>query len=52
MIDIMALRQSYKRCEITKICWINSDDNPANAFTKTSLNHALKRFIDSNELTV
>jgi hypothetical protein len=52
IINIMALRQSYERREITEICWINGDDNPANAFTKTSPNHALKRFINSNELTV
>ncbi|KAF2022826.1 hypothetical protein EK21DRAFT_105605 [Setomelanomma holmii] len=38
IIDIMALRQS--------------EDNPAHAFTKASLNCALGRFIDSNELTV
>ncbi|KAI1670831.1 hypothetical protein L13192_04188 [Pyrenophora tritici-repentis] len=52
MIDIMALRQSYERREITKIRWINGDDNPADAFTKASPNRALERFIDGNKLTV
>ncbi|KAF1937111.1 hypothetical protein EJ02DRAFT_459012 [Clathrospora elynae] len=52
MIDIMALRQSYERREITEIRWINGKDNPADAFTKASPNRALERFIDSNELTV
>ena len=52
MIDIMALRQSYERREITEIRWINGEDNPADAFTKASLNRALKRFINSTELTV
>ncbi|KAF1935700.1 hypothetical protein EJ02DRAFT_460141, partial [Clathrospora elynae] len=52
MIDIMALRQSYERREITEIRWINGDDNPADTFTKASPNRALERFIDSNELTV
>ena len=52
MIDIMALRQSYERREITEIRWINGDDNPADAFTKASPNRALERFITSNELTV
>ncbi|KAF1934948.1 hypothetical protein EJ02DRAFT_362601 [Clathrospora elynae] len=52
MIDIMALRQSYERREITEIRWINGEDNPADAFTKASPNRALERFIDSNELTV
>ncbi|KAF7572902.1 hypothetical protein PtrM4_078070 [Pyrenophora tritici-repentis] len=28
MIDIMALRQSYERREITEIRWINGEDNP------------------------
>ncbi|KAF2749253.1 hypothetical protein M011DRAFT_465695 [Sporormia fimetaria CBS 119925] len=52
MIDIMALRQSYERREITEIRWINGEDNPADAFTKASPNRALERFIDSNSLTV
>ncbi|KAF7565969.1 hypothetical protein PtrM4_054030 [Pyrenophora tritici-repentis] len=51
MIDIMALRQSYERREITEIRWINGEDNPADAFTKASPNRALERFIDNNELT-
>jgi hypothetical protein len=48
MINIMALRQSYERREITEICWINSNNNPIDAFTKALLNRALKRFINSN----
>jgi hypothetical protein len=52
MIDIMALRQSYERREITEIRWINGEDNPADAFTKASPNHALECFIDNNDLTV
>jgi len=52
IINIMALRQSYERREITEIRWINGDNNPADAFTKASLNRALERFIDSNKLTV
>jgi hypothetical protein len=52
MIDIMALRQSCQRREIMEIRWINGEDNPADAFTKASPNCALKRFINSNKLTV
>ena len=52
MIDLMALRQSYERREITEIRWINGEDNPADAFTKTLPNRALERFIDRNELIV
>ncbi|KAF1969054.1 hypothetical protein BU23DRAFT_582972 [Bimuria novae-zelandiae CBS 107.79] len=40
IIDIIALRQSYKR------------HNPADALTKVTLNRALKRFINSNMLLI
>ena len=50
MIDIMALRQSYERREITEIRWINGHDNPADAFTKATPNRALEGFINTNEL--
>ncbi|KAF1937171.1 hypothetical protein EJ02DRAFT_63582, partial [Clathrospora elynae] len=52
MIDIMALRQSYERCEITEIQWINGNNNPADAITKATPNRALEQFIDSNELSI
>jgi len=52
MIDIMALRQSYERREIAEIRWINGEDNPADALTKATPNRALKRFIDSNMLSI
>jgi len=52
MIDIMALRQSYERREITEIQWIDGKDNPADAITKSTPNKALEEFIDSNQLNV
>jgi hypothetical protein len=52
MIDIMALRQSYKRREITEIRWIDGKDNPTDAMTKSTPNKALEEFIDSNQLNV
>ena len=52
MVDVLALRQSYERREITEIRWISGNDNPADAFTKASPNRALERLIDSNELTI
>ena len=48
MIDIMALRQSYERREITEIWWINGKNNPADAITKSTPNKALGEFVDSN----
>ena len=52
MIDIMALRQSYERREITEIRWIGGEDNPADSFMKAIPNRALERFIDNNELCI
>jgi hypothetical protein len=52
MIDIMALRQSYKRREIAEIRWINGEDNPADALTKAAPNCALEHFINGNELSI
>lgn len=34
MIDIMAIRQSYERRELSEIRWICGTDNPADALTK------------------
>ena len=52
MIDIMAIRQSYERRELTEIRWINGQDNPADAMTKGTPNKALEKFIDTNQLSV
>ena len=52
MIDIIAIRQLYKRRELTKIQQINSQDNLANAITKGIPNKALERFIDTNQLDI
>jgi hypothetical protein len=52
MIDIIALRQLYEQREITEIRWIDRKDNPADAMTKSTLNKALKKFIDSNQLSI
>lgn len=52
MIDIMSIRQSYEARELTEIRWVNGDDNPADAMTKSNPNKALETFIDTNKLTV
>ena len=52
MIDIMALRQSYERREITEIRWIDGKDNPADAMTKSVPNRALEKFLTTNHLPV
>ena len=50
MIDIMCLRQSYKKYKIAKVKWINKDSNPADAMTKSKPSSALKRFINTNQI--
>lgn len=52
MIDIMALRQSYERREISETRWIHGDDNPADAMTKAKPNSALAKLVDRNELSI
>jgi hypothetical protein len=52
MIDIMHLRQSYERRELYEIRWINGNDNPADAMTKSNPNKALETFVDSNSLQI
>ncbi|KAI1000125.1 hypothetical protein K3495_g8067 [Podosphaera aphanis] len=52
MIDIIAIRQSYEKRELTKIRWINGNDNPADAMTKANPNKALQKFVDTNKLNI
>jgi hypothetical protein len=52
MIDIMAIRQSYKRRELLEIRWINGLDNPADAMTKATPNKALETFVSTNQIRV
>ncbi len=52
IIDIMSLRESYERREIFEVRWINGKDNPADAFTKRTLNQALETLVLTNKLTV
>ena len=50
MIDIIYLRQSYKRREIAEVKWINRDSNPADTITKSKPLLALKRLINTNQI--
>ncbi|KHJ33634.1 hypothetical protein EV44_g3547 [Erysiphe necator] len=52
MIDIMALRQSYERRELSEVRWINGRDNPADAMTKADATKSLKELIEHNEMTI
>src|ERR1019366_912476 len=52
MIDIMAIRQSYERRELSKIRWIAGESNPADAITKSAANKALESLVSNNRLSV
>lgn len=52
MIDLMCLRQSYERQEISEVRWIDGESNPADAMTKTKPCRALQAIIDSNRLEI
>jgi hypothetical protein len=52
IINIIALRQSYERRELTEVQWINRQDNPADAITKATPNKILQEFLDNNEITI
>ena len=52
IVDLMCLRQAYKRREITEVKWINGRDNPADAITKAKLYQALKTLINTNRLNL
>ena len=50
MINMINLRQSYKRREITEIRWIDKNSNPANVIIKKKIISALKTLIDTNKI--
>ena len=50
MVDLMCLRQSYERREISEILWIQGDKNPADAMTKEKPCNALRKLMDTNKL--
>lgn len=52
MIDVMAVRESYERRELSEVRWIVGQDNPADAMTKSNANKALRQFINTNEVQV
>jgi hypothetical protein len=52
MIDIMSLRESYEKREITEVRWINGKDNPADACTKRTPNSALEKLVSYNKLKI
>lgn len=52
MIDVMSLRQSYERREVTEVKWIHGHNNPADSMTKAKVSSALKTVIDTNRINL
>ena len=52
MIDVMSLRQSYERREITEVKWIHRCNNPADSMTKVKASTALKSVINTNRVNL
>ena len=50
LINIICLRQLYKRREIAKVKWINGNSNPVDTITKSKPLLALKWLIDINQI--
>ena len=52
MINIIVLRQSYERRELTEIQQIEGDSNPVDAITKPKPNKCFKQLVLSNWLEI
>ena len=52
MIDVMSLRQSYERREITEIKWIDENSNSIDVMIKSKIIFALKILIDTNRINL
>ena len=52
MIDVMNLRQSYERREITEIKWIDENSNSIDVIIKSKIIFALKILIDTNKINL
>jgi len=52
MIDIMSIRESYERHELSEMRWINGNDNPGDSMTKDEdkCNNALRQLVETNTL--
>jgi hypothetical protein len=52
IIDIICLRQVYKRREIVEVHWIKGNTNPADSITKLKSSRVLKELLDTNKIKV
>jgi hypothetical protein len=52
IINIITIKQTYKKKELFKIRYINKQDNPIDTIIKLLFNKILKKFINTNKLTI
>jgi len=52
MVNLMCLRQSYKRRIITEIKWINGDSNPIDTIIKVNACNALRNLVNTNTINL
>jgi hypothetical protein len=52
MIDVMILRQFYKRREITEMIWIHDINNSVDSMIKIKPSTVLKTMIDINQINL
>ena len=52
MVDLICLYQAYKQREITKVKWINGENNPADTMIKAKPCQALRTLINTNKLNL
>ena len=52
MVDLMCLRQLYKRHKIAEIKWINRNTNSADTITKSKPCSALRTLLDTNAVNI
>jgi hypothetical protein len=52
MIDVMTLRQFYKRREITEMKWMHETNNSVDFMTKSKSSSALRTMIDINQINL
>ena len=52
LIDLKVIREAYELKEVAEICWIPTDQNPADGLTKEKPNQALSQMIAENRLVL
>lgn len=50
MIDIQATREAYDNDVISELGWIRWEHNLADALTKTQINEAMRRFMETDKV--